>query len=358
MKGKLLAAITALSLLLSSGCSMMLNRDYISVTTHNTTSPTTEGDPSTLRAESYQEVVNALIYFINQGVETGTIRLYMDSDDIEAELENACLEVVQEDALGAYAVDYMKYSVNSVVTYNQAEVQIFYRRTKEQIASIASVTGTTAIRNELRSALSTFQSEQVLRVSYFDGDSDSISKLVQQAYYSNPGTALGIPETEIHIYPENGRQRIVEILLTYPLTRQELEKRRELLELNLSNLHQIFSLSQKKDRFLSAAQTILMTGGYKPTGGNTAYDALLNGGADSEGLALAMAFFCQSLGLPCQVVSGEKAGHSHFWNAVETDSGWRHLDLTALDYSSPYFIDEEAVAQGYSWDNTSIPKCS
>ena len=139
MKRQLLAGITALTLLLTPGCSAMLNRDYVDVTTHNTTAPTTEGDPFTLRAESYQELVNVLIYFINQGVENGTVRLYMDSASVEDELEAACLEVVQEDALGAYAVEYIKYSVSPVITYSQADVQITYRRSKEQISSIVSM---------------------------------------------------------------------------------------------------------------------------------------------------------------------------------------------------------------------------
>ena len=131
MKRQLLAGMTALTLLLNTGCSALLNRQYTYVTAHNITAPTAEDDPSILRAESYQELVNALIYFINQGAETGTIRLYMDSEAVETDLENACLEVVQEDALGAYAVEYIKYRVDSVVTYNQADVEIVYRRSRE-----------------------------------------------------------------------------------------------------------------------------------------------------------------------------------------------------------------------------------
>lgn len=115
---RLLAGMTALCMLLS-GCASLLNREYVSVTTHNM-APTAEGDSSTLRAESYQELVNALLYFITQGTEEGSIRLYVDAEDVEADLEAACLEVVQEDPLGAYAVEFIKYSVSSVVTYCEA----------------------------------------------------------------------------------------------------------------------------------------------------------------------------------------------------------------------------------------------
>ena len=193
MKRQLLAGVTALTLLATPGCSAMLNRDYVDVTAHNTTSPTTEGNPSTLRAESYQELVNALIYFINQGVETGTVRLYMDSDAVEGDLEAACLEVVQESPLGAYAVDFIKPSVSFVVSYYQADVQIQYRRSWEQISSIVSATGTSAIRSELEGALDSFSAECVLRISYFSEDENYILSLFQEAYYATPGAALDMP---------------------------------------------------------------------------------------------------------------------------------------------------------------------
>lgn len=358
MKRQLLAGMTALTLLLTPGCSAMLNRDYVDVTTHNTTSPTTEGDPSTLRAESYQELVNALIYFINQGVETGTVRLYMDSESVEDDLEQACLEVSHEDALGAYAVEYIKYSVNSVVTYEQADVQIAYRRTKEQIASIVSVTGTTAIRSELKSALTDFAPEQVLRISYFDGDADYILELVREAYYAAPAAALGMPQAEIHIYPDSGRQRIVEILLTYPLDSAELGQRRDLLEQKAQSLTHPLSSLKGDAALLAAAKTVLNAGGYRTSGGSTAYDALLAGGANSEGLALAMALLCQAMNLSCQVVSGTLEGEPHFWNVVESASGWRHVDLTAFSSgTSSFYTDDEYTARGYSWDSSTVPAC-
>ena len=354
MKRQLLAGMIALVLLLGTGCSALLSRQYVYVTTHTAT-PTAEGDPSVLRAESYQELVNALIYFIGQGQETGSIRLYMDSDSVETDLENACLEVVQEDPLGAYAVEYIKHSVNSVVTYNQADVQIIYRRTKEQVASIVSVTGTTAIRSELKSALATFAPEQVLRISYFDGDTDYIQTLVREAYYAAPATALGMPQAEISIYPDSGRQRIVEILLTYPLDIQELERRQLLLEQKLPALLQAPSAAQGQERLLAAARSVLGAGSYQPSsGGNTAYHVLVEGQGDSEGMALAMALMCQSLDISFQVVQGTLAGQPHFWTVVETESGWRHLDLTA---DTPLLTDEEQAALGYAWDGEAIPAC-
>ena len=161
--------LTLAASLLLTGCSAMLERDYSHVTPHNA-APTTEGDPSILRAESYQELVNALVYLVNLGAERGTIRLYTDSEDVEDFLSDACLEVVQEDPLGAYCVEFITYSVDPVVTFSQAEVDITYRRTREQVASIVQATGAAAIRSELGTALTSFAPERTLRIHYFEED--------------------------------------------------------------------------------------------------------------------------------------------------------------------------------------------
>ena len=156
MKTRILAAAAAASLLLT-GCAGLLDRDYVSVTVHSTT-PATEGDNSALRAESYQELVNILTYLVFQNMPSASIRLY-ESEDVQADLERACVEVAQEYPLGAYAVDYIQYHVSPILSYHEAEVQITYRRTKEQMDAIVSATGITAIRSQLESALEQFSPE-------------------------------------------------------------------------------------------------------------------------------------------------------------------------------------------------------
>lgn len=353
MKKHLLAGALAASLLLT-GCSALLERDYSYVTPHNA-APTTEGDPSILRADSYQELVNALIYLVSAGAETGTIRLYTDSENVEAFLSDACLEVVQEDPLGAYCVEFIKHSVDPVVTYSQAQVEITYRRTREQVDAIVQVTGVTAIRSELSAALAEFAPERALRVRYFEGDEDFIRELVCQAYYDVPAQALGMPEVSVSLYPNSGRQRIVEILLTYPMDRSRLEERRDDLSARLDELEVELSAPLTP---VQAAQALLELGEYSPQGGATAYDFFQNGSAGSEGLALAFAALCQRLELPCHVVQGAVEDQPRFWAVVQTEEGWRHLDLTLEDLEgSPLFTDLQLQELGYSWDSSSLPAC-
>ncbi len=356
MKRRLLALLIVSALLLT-GCSALLERDYTYVTPHST-APTTEGDPSILRADSYQELVNALVYFVSGGVEEGTIRLYTSTENVETFLEDACLEVVQEDPLGAYCVEFIKYMVDPVVTYSEAKVDITYRRTREQVAAIVQATGVAAIRSELRTALTTFAPERTLRISYFEEDEAFIQDLARQAYYDAPAYALGMPEVTVSVYPDSGRQRIVEILLAYPLEHAELERRLEELSQELERLALEIEGSMGQVQALSAARNLMAGRAFDPQGGKTAYDLLFSGMADSEGLALAYAALCQQVELFCRVARGELEGEEHFWNVVQTETGWKHLDLSMETEEEPlFFSDTELLELGYIWEEGSLPIC-
>lgn len=349
-----LALLTAAALALT-GCSSLLEQEYTYITPHNA-APTTEGDPSILRADSYQELVNALIYFISTGTETGTVRLYMDGEDLDAILDAACLEVDQEDPLGDYAVEYITFSLSSVVTYSEATVNITYRRTKEQVSSIVQATGITAIRSELANAMSAFQLECVLRISYFNEDEDFIQDLARQAYYNAPSSALGMPQLQVFLYPDSGQQRIVEILLTYPEDPAELERQKAALTRCLQALSAPFAAASGDELLQQAAQAIGSAGSYAPEGGSSVCALMDQGSANSEGIALAMAALCQHLGLPFRVVEGTLNGQPHFWNMVQASSGWRHLDLTDTQ-SGSYAprTDQQMTQLGYHWDTNLVP---
>lgn len=92
------------------------------------------------------------------------------------------------------------------------------------------------------------------------------------------------------------------------------------------------------------------------TGRSSAYDALIEGVADSEGAALAYQLLCDRIGLESTVVLGELDGAPHFWNIISGEDGmFRHVDLSAGLFS---LTDEELTEQGaYEWDREEYPAC-
>lgn len=146
-KTRPLALLLSLGLVLGlAGCGSMLERSYASVTPHTQFSDESDSG-SVLRAETYQGLVSALLHLVEQGAEKGELRLYQYSSVTGAaasDVDQACLEVTQEDPLGAYAVDYIKYDVEQTVSYYQIDVKLAYNIDPKELKDVISVTGSTA----------------------------------------------------------------------------------------------------------------------------------------------------------------------------------------------------------------------
>ena len=126
MKLRLAAVLLVLAALLS-GCTAMLERTYVSSTAH--VEYTLTEDSSTLRAESYRGLVDAILYFVNEHAAQGTIRLYNYTSDVEADVDAACREVVEEDPLGAFSVASIDYAFSRIVSYYEVTVTLTYSHT-------------------------------------------------------------------------------------------------------------------------------------------------------------------------------------------------------------------------------------
>lgn len=343
-----LCILLLLPILLLTGCQSMLNRSITSIQPHGQ-SLTAREDPSALEAESYQELVSAILYLVTQHVESGTVRLYNYTGDMEADLTAACLEVVQKDPLGAFSVDYIKHELTRIVSHHEASITIAYRRTTEEVGAIVSVTGSSAIKRELRDALADFAPVVILRVSYFAENNEYLHSLIRQAYYDTPQSAFGLPQVSLSLYPDSGIQRIVEIGLDYPDTVEALVQRQAQLNQAVAQL-----LPDPEGATPQQVYDLLLEQVVVGRVGDTAYDALVRGRASDKGLALAYQLLCSQVGLTCTVVQGTLNQQPHLWNIVTTDSGSRHVDMAAGLYG---LTDLQLIQKDtYQWDN-SYPIC-
>ncbi len=345
-----------LSAALLSGCASMLSRSYVTVEPHDKFSDTGTNS-SALRAETYQGLINAILYLISHGEPEGVIRLYNYTGDAESDLSSACLEVTQEDPLGAYAVDYIKYDLTRIVSYHEAKMEIAYRRTPEQIGGVTAVTGSSAIKDEIRQALLHFLPETVLQVIYLTEDEEYIAELVRRTYYDTPETAFGVPELSVTLYPDSGTRRIVEMVLSYPGTESQLREMREILSIAAQALAEKAMLGSDVPAaaiFQLLRERAVYEGPHSP-GLSTAYSALVDGRADSEGYALAYSYLCRLCEIECIVVEGVRAGNAHFWNIIKTEEGWRHV---AAGWGEGLLLtDDDMAGAGYSWDADLYPAC-
>ena len=357
----LMAALLAFG----SGCSSMLERSYVSTTDH-VDYYAVEEDPSVLRAETYQGLVNSILYFVETHSATGTIRLYNYTGDVEADLANACTEILSEDPLGAYAVRDIRYDTTRIVTYYEISLSVIYTRSAEDVASIRSVTGLTGLREEFSQAISACLDHVAIRTSYFSWTEQYLAELFWISYYSQPLYVLQGLNVDFAFYPGTGAQRIIEVTISWPQPTEEAATRAARLAANANILLLDYPPQAEAYTPLELAMVLRAVSQYSPeAGSDNPADILAGAPADDMGLLLSMELLCQQERLDAVMVLGSHGQDQACWLIVETLDGYRHLlvqDLAALvsggSQDLPLYTDEALAALGYSWQADLYPVCS
>lgn len=367
MKKCVLTLFLALTLLPLPGCAAMLERGHETVTTHVDYAVTE--DESILRAESYQGLVNAILYFVSDHRTAGTIRLYNYTGDVEADLANARDEVMYEDPLGAFSLRSLSYGVTRILTYYEVELRIGYSRSAKEVDALPEVTGLAGVRQELAKLVSSQQPSAAFLASYFSGDRELLEKLLNLA-------CLGAPELSAHqglsaaisLYPETGTRRVIEVKLS--LSAQEVEAEKEYAQqletaaAALLEANPAAGESYTVEELASIVRTA--HGGYDYHGAQDAL-AVFSGASVTESAALmAMEYLCQQCSIEVEPVSSTMG----LWLIVATPAGYRHL-LPAMLLnpeesaswngipSAPFhlYTDQELTRLGWEWDAALHPAC-
>ncbi len=373
MKKRLPALLLALALPLS-GCASMLERGYVSSTPHMDYSVTE--DASILRAETYQGLVNSVLYFADAHEETGTIRLYNYTGDVEADLANACDEVLHEDPLGAYAIRSIQYDSTRILTYYEVELRIVYARTAAEVDAIREVSGVSGIRQELTRMVAERQEECVFLASYFSGDQTLVETLLLLALMDQPAlcqTPGGLADYSwyIRFYPETGTRRVVQVKVPWSRQRTAQESADYVKALEEAAARLLEADPPSGDSYTVdelAAIVRAASGPVEAQGSTLALAALTGGTVNETARLLALEYLCQQSGIEAEMASGSGG----LWLIVSTPEGYRHLLSLALPEPDPeaaeppsddgaeglsLYTDEELSALGYTWTGGLYPAC-
>lgn len=216
VKKRILLLAAALCLLCSGCGGGLLEREWSSVTPHSA-GYWENGDKDTLRADSYQDAVNAILMLVANHAERGVVRCYFGSDAEYAELAaEACNEVQQETDLGAYLLDYITYAGTDERGFYELSLSFGYRRTAEEQESIINATSTEAIPDLLRAAAAEGADRLVVRVSYFSTDRAGVEQMVRDMQEEKDGgrdAGMLAAPWQVSFYPDTDEPGIVEILL-------------------------------------------------------------------------------------------------------------------------------------------------
>jgi uncharacterized protein YceK len=205
--------LLALCCLLLTGCASLLDRSYSTVEEHSSKYWESEA-AGTLRAETYQDIVNDLLLLVGRHTESAVLRLYnYDDGAIVADLlEQAATEVQQETPMGAYAVEYITSENQSQRGYYEVRLNISYRRTAEQIQNIVNATSTVALPDLLNAAILSGKTELAVRISYWS--SNGAANVAQAV--ADVREAYGLTDSApwvVNYYPAEGDVGLVEFLM-------------------------------------------------------------------------------------------------------------------------------------------------
>lgn len=359
MNGKRIILIPLLLLtLLLTGCSRFVIREYETVSPH-AGQHTEETDEDVLTVQNYLSLKNAILTFVENGVEKGVIRTRDYSGEVEEDLSAAAYEVSKLDPLGAYAVDYMTHDCARFVSYYEIHISITFRRNVEQIGAIRRVGSNAALPELIDQALASYEPALTVRLSYYDGQ--DMEALVRDYYAFNPGKAMELPEVTVNVYPESGYVRIVELLFNYSESAEALLQKQEAVASNVRAAGEYVRYRSTGEGKLRLLYTYLQERfRYTPGLSSTpVYSFLCEGVAGDEGCAKSLQLVCEQIGLECHTVAGNRSGEPYSWNIVNVDDRYCHIDLfRALAEEAdnlPFYADGEL--EDYYWDQDAFPGC-
>ena len=371
MRKKRLSALALCMALLLSGCTAMLERGHETISTH--LDYAIAEDESILRVETYQGLVNAMLYFVNGHRTRGTIRLYNYTGDVEADLANARDEVMYEDPFGAFSVRSLDYDTTRILTYYEVDLRLTYSRSLTEVNGLREVTGLAGVRQELSRLIDEQRESAVFLASYFSGDPALVEELVRLAGHSAPELYRhhDIREVSVSLYPETGTRRIVEVRLGWDQSTEAVaEEERgyaQLLEAAASALLEAQPPAGEKYTVDELAAIVRASAGPRDEDGtDLALDVLSGEPSSDVGLIMAMEYLCQQCGVEAQPVRGQTG----LWLIVSAPEGYRHLlpqGLWPLPESDPedepaeteqlLYTDRELIELGRTWPEALYPVC-
>ena len=351
MRGRRLGALALTCALGLSGCKWM-DGSYVSVTPHQVSlSQSAEGNA--LEVRDYAQVCSALISLIDSGSTNGLFSLagYAEEEAM-ADMAQAVEYVTKTYPIGAYAVEHIDYETGTALGSMAMQVDITYRRSREEIESIRTVRRNTGAEAAIADGLNEGVEKLVLQITgYHDMD---FTEMIRDYAWQNPDRVMEMPRVSVEINPKKGSTRVVELQFEYQTDRQTRRAMREEVQPVFSSAA-LYVSGQAGERVKLSQLYTFLTERFDyvlETSVTPSYSLLCRGVGDSRAFAQVYAAMCSRIGLKVRTVQGTCGGEAWWWNQVCIDGRWYHLDLLAPG-GFQTMTDEQMT--GYHWDPQEYP---
>ena len=355
----LLWCLTAACLL--CGCSW-LDKEYVSIHDYVFSEQEKNMTGSRFTVHSFNALTSALLGMVYEGRTEGSIVFDPNYEgDAGEDLDRACRMLRTEDALCAYCVENISYEFNKIVTINEANVTFSYSKVSESPRRIVHLGFSSEAESAILNAFDRGTRTLTLLVGRSGFSAEDMAAQVVKTYRDNPTVIPKKPEATVNVFSGAGSQRLYEINIDYGLStamlwqcRMELEMFKPLSHLDKS------SLSEVERAYAACRYLVENCEITENPEENSAYSALIQKSANSEGLAFAYVELCRQLGVDCRIVYGQRDWKEHCWNIVRMDDNYYHVDITQCAKGGPalgFMQNDESFWGIYRWDVAAYPKC-
>ncbi|MBE6949566.1 MAG: hypothetical protein E7456_06950 [Ruminococcaceae bacterium] len=359
------------AMLILCGCSSLLEISVEQTTPHNSSTNVDTSDPTFIEVSDYDDLRQAMYLLISNHEETGIIRFSSYDGDIEQDLNNACIYIANDTAIGSYSGAYVASTLNRLVTYYEATVSITYQKDASQVEGIISVNSIADLEPVITEAMKNCVESFAIKTTSDAVDANSINSVMRSLYYADPQLIVSMPAMDIIKHSDTTQiGHIYEVNMEYINSASIMNERRNFLLTFKTQLDPEFSNIQNEPQLLY--QLCLYLSNRTDYIGNvtdeeynqsamvnTAYGALQQVRASSEGFAMAMKLLCDWYDIDCKVVSGRYDNYIHTWNLIKVDGNWYHFDITKLSSGAAGSVmrTDSQMMGSYSWDTAAYPVC-
>lgn len=347
---KSLWIVLALSLcLLLAGCDLWMDGEYHSVTPHRLQNAVQE-DVQTL-CRTYTQVRDVLVELVESGSPKGVIYVDgMTKEELDSFMRDAISYCTRNNAIGAYAVDEILYEIGTNAAMPAVAVDIAYLHNRSEILRIKQTQTMGEAVDVITAALDNCNAGVVLYIAQYT--TMDIAQMVEDYVDANPDSCMEMPQVTVLTYPERGIERVMEIVFTYQTSRETLRSMQE----NVSPVFTSAELYVRGDaedweKYSQLYSFLMERYDYTvETSITPAYSLLRHGVGDSKAFAVVYAQMCRRAGLDCQAIPGTKSGEAWYWNVIQVDDVYYHIDLLACSQEGFFQAKTEEEMAGYVWD--------
>ncbi|MDR2590445.1 MAG: hypothetical protein LBC71_05620 [Oscillospiraceae bacterium] len=371
---KIILPILLLIIVVSVGCDNLLE-DYVEFITPHETEPYVRppDDPIIITITDADEFKELLLQLIMEHEATTTINYYSyDGENVQDILNEIAINLKSEDPIGAYAVADIQINATRIVAYFEVDIEIEFKRSKEQIDSIVNVGTSRYMTTQIQQIMSQHNDEAIIRTR-MGLTKESIIELITDIYYQNPRSIVMLPFVTVEMFPEEGIDRIYEIKFIYIESADMMQLFAENLALYVRRnaeravgdtdaeilLSLVENLMASTSFDIGAASAISVHGAQNFAA--TAFGALVQGNAVGEGFAMAFKALCDELGFNSIVVLGGLNDLVHAWNIIYLEGDYYHIDVSMCVENGLEIAflktDADFEEMGYTWDRENTVRC-